>query len=356
MKHFVSKNFRDADLIKKQVAEIHKSSQSLTLMEVCGSHTMAIGKWGIRQLLPANVRLISGPGCPVCVTPASFIDALIRHPHVCVAAFGDLLRVPGTKETLEQARAAGADVQIIYSPLEAVEIARKKETILAGIGFETTIPGIAHSIQLAAREKITNFSVLPAFKTVPNALKALLNDAAVQVDGFLLPGHASVITGSDVYRFIATDYNKYGVVCGFEPADILAAIIAIQKMQNNKQAEIVNMYARVVRPAGNKLAQDMINAVLEPADVMWRGLGIIPDSGLNIKQEYAAYDASKKYNIDLTSPEKPSACQCGDVLKGVITPPQCPLFGKTCLPSNPVGPCMVSSEGSCAADYKYEKH
>ncbi|MEA1972928.1 MAG: hydrogenase formation protein HypD, partial [Candidatus Cloacimonadota bacterium] len=249
------------------------------------------------------------------------------------------------------------DIKIIYSPLEALELAKKNETVLAGIGFETTIPGIAQTIMLAKKQNITNFSVLPAFKTVPMALRVLMNDKDVKLDGFLLPGHVSIITGLDMYNFITEEYKKSGVVAGFEPYDVLHAIKSLMLMKKNKNPQITNEYTRVVKNSGNIIAQKIIDEVLEPIDVIWRGLGTIPNSGLSIRKKFEDFDASKKYNIDLTKEgEEITGCQCGDVLKGKIIPPSCKLFGEVCNPSNPIGPCMVSSEGSCAAYYKYEDY
>ncbi len=347
--------FRDPKLIKSIVEDLHNWEKPLKIMEVCGSHTMAIGHWGIRKLLPKNISLISGPGCPVCVTPSSLIDELLKLDNVAIATFGDVLRVPGKDETLEHARARGLDVRIVYSPLDALEIAKEKETIFVGIGFETTIPGIAQTILMAKEQKLHNFSVFPAFKLVPPALEALLSAEDIELDGFLLPGHVSVIIGSESYMLLPEKYNIGGVVAGFEPLDLLSAIkIITQQVENNKPA-IVNEYNRVVNIVGNKSAQKVINEVLKVEDALWRGIGWIPNSGLGIRDEFKEFDASNKYNIILKEEEGNTGCRCADVLKGIIIPPECPLFEKTCNPANPIGPCMVSSEGSCAAYYKYER-
>lgn len=324
-------------------------------MEVCGSHTMVIGKYGIRSLLPPSIELISGPGCPVCVTPASFIDALLTLKNVTIATFGDLIRVPGINGTLEQARAAGLDVRIVYSPLEALKIASTRETVFAGIGFETTIPGIAHTLLEAQRLKLHNFSVLPAFKTIPPALKALLSTDNIAIDGFILPGHVSVITGSAAYQFLVDDFHTGGVIAGFEPITLLQTIKDIISQLKRGIPMIENAYKEVVSIQGNIPAQNIIRKVLQPEDAYWRGLGKIPASGLGIKEEFAQFNAIRKYDLQITETEMPSGCRCGDVLKGFIKPPQCPLFATTCHPAHPLGPCMVSSEGSCAAYYKYER-
>ncbi|MFC1898397.1 hydrogenase formation protein HypD [Candidatus Cloacimonadota bacterium] len=347
--------FRRPELIKKIVDDLHNFDQPVKFMEVCGSHTMAIGHWGIRKLLPKNIQLISGPGCPVCVTPSTVIDELIKLKDVTIATFGDLIRVPGSTGTLEQARAEGADIRIIYSPLEALEMAKEKETVLVGIGFETTIPGIAFTIQKAARDGLDNFSVLPAFKLVPPALDALLSSGDVEVNGFILPGHVSVIIGADAYDLLPEKYNIGGVVTGFEPLDILLGIQKLVNQIKEKKPKIENEYGRVVTSAGNKNAIKVVDNVLQIEDAIFRGLGMIPNSGLGIRSEFAKYDAIKKYNMEITDTEKNTGCRCADVLKGLIVPPECALFEKTCQPNNPIGPCMVSSEGSCAAYYKYER-
>ncbi|MCD4818599.1 MAG: hydrogenase formation protein HypD [Candidatus Cloacimonetes bacterium] len=355
MKQFDLKKYRDPKVIKELVDDLKNWEKPLKIMEVCGSHTMAIGHWGIRKLLPENIKLISGPGCPVCVTPSSLIDELIKLKGVKIALFGDMLRVPGKDETLEQARARGLDVQIVYSPLDALKLAKEKETIFVGIGFETTIPGIAQTILMAKKEKLSNFSVFPAFKLVPPALEALLSAADMKLDGFLLPGHVSVIIGTESYSLLPKKYGIGGVVAGFEPLDILRAIKYLIIQAEKNEPAIVNEYNRVVNLTGNKSAQKVIETVLKTEDALWRGLGWIPQSGLGIREEFAEFDASKKYNIQLKEEEGNTGCKCAEVLKGKIIPPGCPLFDKGCNPSHPIGPCMVSSEGSCAAYYKYER-
>ncbi len=348
-------NFRNPELIKKIVTELQDWKKPVKFMEVCGSHTMAIGHWGIRKLLPKTISLISGPGCPVCVTPSSVIDSLIELKDVAIATFGDLIRVPGNKGTLEQARANGLDVQIIYSPMEALEIAKEKETVLVGIGFETTIPGIAYTIMEASKRNLKNFSVLPAFKLVPPALDALLSSKDMNVDGFILPGHVSVIIGSNAYNLLPEKFGIGGVVTGFEPLDILVGIKKLNEQIELQKPKIENEYSRVVTKEGNKQAQEIIYKVLEVEDALCRGLGWIPMSGLGIRKEFEEFDATIKYGIEISDTEEQTGCRCGDVLKGKIIPPECSLFGKVCLPNNPIGPCMVSSEGSCAAYYKYER-
>ena len=350
----LNKMFQNNDLAQKLLTRISRYKDDIRIMEVCGSHTMAIGKWALRKLLPPNIHLISGPGCPVCVTPPSIIDSLIDLRSVTIATFGDMLRLPGNNGTLEDARAAGLDVRIVYSPLDALKLAKENETIFIGIGFETTIPGIAHTIRLASQKNLTSLSVLPAFKIIPPALKALLNSSEVNIDGFILPGNVSAIIGSNAYEFLPQEFNLGGVVTGFEPLDILTAINMLIDQQQNNSPKIENEYQRVVSPAGNINAQQAINEVLQVQDSWWRGLGYIPASGLGIREKFRDFDAIYKYNLNITDQEKDTGCQCGDVLKGIITPPQCPLFATKCTPANPIGPCMVSSEGSCAAYYKYE--
>ncbi|NQV18339.1 MAG: hydrogenase formation protein HypD [Armatimonadetes bacterium] len=348
-------NFRNPELIKKIVTELQGWKKPVKFMEVCGSHTMAIGHWGIRKLLPKSISLISGPGCPVCVTPSSVIDSLIDLKDVTIATFGDLVRVPGNKGTLEQARAKGLDVRMIYSPMEALEMAKEKETVFVGIGFETTIPGIAYTILEASRQNLKNFSVLPAFKLVPPALDALLSAKDTNFDGFILPGHVSVIIGADAYNLLPEKFGIGGVVTGFEPLDILIGIEKLTNQIKNNEPKIENEYSRVVSSSGNLQAQKIIDKVLQVEDALWRGLGWIPMSGLGIRKDFEEFDAIMKYGVEITDTEKQTGCRCGDVLKGKIIPSECPLFGKACLPNNPIGPCMVSSEGSCAAYYKYER-
>lgn len=350
-----NKKFRDPALIGKIVDQLQGWQTPIKIMEVCGSHTMAIGHWGIRKLLPPSISLLSGPGCPVCVTPSSLIDELIKLEGITIATFGDLIRVPGKAQTLEQARAQGLDIALVYSPLEALKLAEKKEVVFVGIGFETTIPGIAQTIYLAAQKKLKNFSVFPAFKLVPPALDALLATEDINLNGFLLPGHVSVIIGSNSYDLLPEKYKIGGVVSGFEPLDILLAVKLLTEQIKKGEPKILNEYDRVVGEAGNKIAQQLILEVLQIEDALWRGLGWIPASGLGIREKYSEYDAVKKYNITLKDEVIDNGCRCTDVLKGKIIPSQCPLFEKSCTPAHPVGPCMVSSEGSCAAYYKYER-
>ena len=353
--------YRDPEHVSKLAAAIHElNPPPMTIMEVCGTHTMAIARFGIRQLLPPQIRLISGPGCPVCVTPQSDIDAFIElasRPDVTAATFGDMLRVPGSRSSLEAERAHGADVRIVYSPTDALETARRnptRETVFFGVGFETTTPGVALTIAAAARERITNFSVYCAHKTIPAALEALLSGDAPAIDGFLLPGHVSTIIGSRAYEQVARDFGAACVVSGFEPTDILQSILMLVRQIKEGRAEVENQYRRVVTENGNSAAQQAVAAVFEPCDAAWRGIGLIPGSGLKIRQDYVAYDARIRFGIaEEVHSGEPEGCLCGEILKGRSRPSDCPLFGSACTPAEPVGPCMVSSEGACAAWYRY---
>jgi len=335
--------------------------RDVKLMEVCGTHTMAAFRSGLRQLLPESVRLVSGPGCPVCVTDPSYIDAAIDlagHPDVIVATFGDLVRVPGSDSSLEQERAAGASVRIVYSPSDALVLAREcpsKKVVFLGVGFETTAPTVAWVIYRAAKDNVTNFSVLCAHKTMPQAMDALLRDQEVKIDGFICPGHVSVITGAQIYGFICERYRIPCVVSGFEPWDILWSIKMLLQQLVDGRAEVENEYSRSVSATGNIAAQQLMNEVFEPCDSDWRGIGTIPGSGLKIRDKYGRFDAAKVLDVKFPEARVNPLCKCGSVLRGVATPVDCRLFGRACTPARPVGPCMVSNEGVCAAYYKYER-
>jgi len=338
------------------------------LMEVCGTHTVAIARHGLREALPAGVRLISGPGCPVCVTPQEQIDRFIAigrsgghaaspaYPpySVTLATFGDMMRVPGSVESLERARADGVDVLVVYSPLDAVAAAERdpdRQVVFFGIGFETTAPAVALAISEAKRKALPNFSVLAAHKLIPPAMMALVA-GDVNVDGFLCPGHVSVIIGSNAYAPVA-EQGKACVVAGFEPADILRGLEMLLLQIQQGRSEVESEYRRAVRPEGNPRAQDMIAQVFRPVDARWRGLGEIPMSGLALREEFVQFDSAKRFRVDVPPAKEPPGCRCGDVLRGAIDPHQCPLFGQACTPANPVGACMVSSEGACQAWYRY---
>jgi len=350
------RNKKIAQKILRYIKSISK--KKINLMEVCGTHTVAIFRNGIRKILPSNINLISGPGCPVCVTPISYIDeiiALSKKDNFIITTFGDMIRVPGSTSTLEKEKTDGADIRIVYSTLDALQIAQNnssKEVVFMGVGFETTSPTIASVVLKAQKEKISNFSVLSVAKIMPPAMKALLEGKEVNIDGFICPGHVSAIIGSEPYNFIATQYKVPCVICGFEPLDILQTIYMLVKQIEDDRAEVEVQYERAVKPEGNKIALDKINEVFEVVDSNWRGIGNIPHSGLEIKDKYGQFNA-RKYEVEIEKTKEPKGCRCGDVLRGVIIPPECSLFRKVCTPENPQGACMVSTEGTCAAYYKY---
>lgn len=354
--------FRNRAITDPLVKEITRMvDRPMRLMEVCGTHTMSIFRHGIRSLLPQEIELLSGPGCPVCVTPASHIDAFIQAataPDTIIATFGDLIRVPGSKISLAQARAGGSLVEIVYSPMDALTLAGKhpdKKIIFPAIGFETTAPTIAATILEADRHKIDNFFIIAAGKTMPQPIDTLMSDPQLTVDGLLCPGHVSAIIGSDCYLPIA---EKYGICCavaGFEPADILAGLLCLVQQITSGRATVDNCYTRAVTAKGNPRAIQLIDEVFEGADSQWRGLGTIPLSGLVLRDKYAHFDAVSQLELAIKPTEEPKGCKCGEILKGLMLPPDCPLYGKTCTPLEPVGPCMVSSEGTCAAYYRYSE-
>jgi hydrogenase expression/formation protein HypD len=333
----------------------------LRFMEVCGTHTVAIFRSGLRALLPEGITHLSGPGCPVCVThdrELALCMNMAENDAVSIATFGDLMRVPGPGgKTLKQAKAEGADVHIVYSPLDALNLARQnpdRVVVFLGVGFETTAPTVAATLRMAREQNIRNFTVLSFHKLVPPALEALLDDdAGGGIDAFLLPGHVSTILGVEPYTFVAERFGKPGVIGGFDPADILRSLLLMLDMRRRGQPAIMNEYSRAVDDKGNPKAREILFSVFETADALWRGIGAIPGSGLTLKPEYAAFDARERFGLSLPEVPEIKGCKCGDVLKGRIAPDGCPLFGKVCTPANPVGPCMVSTEGSCAAWFKY---
>ncbi len=328
-------------------------------MEVCGTHTVAIFRSGIRNILPQNISLISGPGCPVCVTPDRDIDLAIeiaRKDNVIFTTFGDMMKVPGTISSLERERAMGADIRVVYSSLDALDIAIKnpqKLVVLFGIGFETTSPTIASIIISAYKENISNFLALSAHKLIPPAMKILLDSGEVKIDGFICPGHVSTIIGSKPYQFIPENYGIPCVISGFEPLDILQSILMLVQQIENNEAGVEIEYNRVVHPEGNSVALKILDEVFAVGDAEWRGLGIVPKSGLYIKDKYRQFDALSVFDISVNTYAKSEECLCGEVLRGSIIPTDCPLFGEACTPDNPVGPCMVSSEGTCSAYFRY---
>jgi hydrogenase expression/formation protein HypD len=352
--------YRDPGLAQSLARRIAESAtQPMRLMEVCGTHTMAIFRHGIRSLLPETITLLSGPGCPVCVTDQADIDAFVelaRRDDTIVATFGDLMRVPGSGSSLHQERAAGADVRMVYSPLDALELARKepaKTVVFLGVGFETTVPAIAATLRTARQAGLDNFCIYSAHKTVPAALTALMADTRTRIDGFLLPGHVSVIIGLQAYEAFWQRFATPCVVAGFEPVDILEAILQLADQIGNDAPRLANAYPRAVAAQGNPRALAMMADVFTPCDARWRGLGIIPDSGLAIRDDFADFDAIHRFALHITPVPEPPGCSCGAILTGVKTPPECPLFRHPCTPISPVGPCMVSSEGTCAAYYRY---
>jgi len=330
------------------------------IMEVCGTHTVAIRRAGIQRRLPPGAKLVSGPGCPVCVTPDRFIDeaAALARQGVTVASFGDMLRVPGSRTSLDRERAAGADIRAVYSPLDALAIAAAggRETVFLAVGFETTAPAIA-AAALKAREKgIANFSLLTALRLVPPALQALTAEPArgdAGLSGFLLPGHVSAIIGLPAYGFLA-ERGLPGVVAGFGPEEIVASLLLLLDMIGQGAKRIVNNYPAVVRDDGNGKSRAVMDEVFAAADAEWRGLGTIPASGLELRPEFSGLDARQRFRIEIEEAPPRRGCRCGEVLRGLIDPPQCPLFNKACRPDAPLGPCMVSSEGSCSAWVLYE--
>jgi hydrogenase expression/formation protein HypD len=352
--------FRNSELAQGLISDIRgKSKQKVRLMEFCGGHTVAIFKYGIRQALPPNIELVSGPGCPVCVTATSDIDkaiALAMVPGVIIASFGDMLRVPGSRASLQQARAAGADVRIVYSTLDALKIAQEnpsKTVVFIGVGFETTAPTIAASVLQAKEQRIKNYRVLSLHKLCPPVIKTILDAGEVKLNGLICPGHVSAVTGSNAWEFVARDYGIPCVVAGFEPTDILQCVDMLVTQVENRQSKVEIAYKRGVTPEGNLQAQKIMQQVFEPCPANWRGMGAVPASGLKLRQKFADFDAEVAFDIKPEPAIEPKGCICGEILRGVKTPADCRLFRKICTPENPVGPCMVSSEGSCSAYYLY---
>ncbi len=356
--------FHDPKAVASLLRQIEQEASDLdhraTFMEVCGTHTHAVAAAGLRRLLPEKVRLISGPGCPVCVTPVSYLDralALGALPDTLITTFGDLMRVPSSTITLEQASADGLPVQVVYSARDALETARARpslQVIFLAVGFETTVPTIAAALEEAEASGVASFRILPGNKVMPPPMTALVQDPELQVDGFLLPGHVSVITGWEVFRFLASEHGVAGAVVGFAPTDVLQGVLELVRQKRRGTAEIVNLYNRAVSPGGNAVAWRLVDRFFEPADADWRGFGTIPGSGLALRPQWAHRDASA-IPVELPAPREPAGCRCGDVLRGTIDPPECSLFGNGCTPASPVGACMVSREGSCAAWYRHER-
>ena len=352
--------FKDPKLARGLIETIHRlAPEHATLMEVCGTHTVAIARNGIRDLMPEGLRLASGPGCPVCVTCNRDIDtviALARIPNVTIATFGDMTRVPGSTSSLLAEQAAGRSVEIVYSPLDALAFAKahpEREVVFVGVGFETTTPLVAMAIKRAKAMGLSNFTVFAAHKNMPGALELLVGDPTLELDALILPGHVSTIIGAEPYRFLAEKYGIPGVITGFEPVDVLQGIAMLVRQLHEGRAEIEIAYARGVMPEGNPVALAAIDEVFETCTATWRGLGDIPGSGYRIRDEFADFDAVRRFEPDVEPTRDPKGSRCGDVLRARIAPNECPLFRTVCTPENPVGPCMVSSEGSCAAYYRY---
>ena len=352
--------YRNRDICRKIVERIRAASRKeIRLMEVCGTHTMSISRNGIQGLLPKTVTLLSGPGCPVCVTAQGEIDRFIKLSKikgVITTTFGDLLRVPASESSLERERAEGADVRIVYSALDSLEIAENNpgnEVVFLGIGFETTAPTIAAAIIEAEKRGLKNFSVVSANKLVPPVLDVLMKDKRLKLHGLICPGHVSVIIGAQAYIPLAEKYHIPCVVAGFEPADILQSIHMLVNQIQKGESAVEIAYRRGVTFEGNNRAKDVMDRVFETCDADWRGIGLIPQSGLRLREQFLSFDAEKKFDLSIKETKEPAGCACGEILIGVKSPTECPLFGKTCTPTHPIGPCMVSTEGTCAAYYKY---
>lgn len=328
------------------------------IMEVCGSHTMALARTGLKQRLKDEVRLVSGPGCPVCVTDQAAIDAMIALADGdgrIICTFGDMMRVPGSRTTLMQAKTEGKDIRVVYSPADAVRVAEEqpeREVVFLGIGFETTIPVLAAAVKEAEAKGLSNFSLWLCAKRIEPIIRHLLDHGDVKLDGFLLPGHVSIVLGSGSYRFLAEEYRLPGVIAGFEPLELAGGLYRLLELALARQAAIVNDHRSMVTEGGNREAQRIMDAYFAPCDETWRGIGRIPDSGYRLREAYGRFDARRKFPVE-PPPVRPTRCRCGEVIVGAIEPPACALFGKACTPARPVGPCMVSAEGTCAAYYHY---
>ncbi|MBM7663289.1 hydrogenase expression/formation protein HypD [Bacillus mesophilus] len=328
------------------------------LMEVCGSHTMAFAKSGIKTRLKDYVKLIAGPGCPVCVTDQKSIDSMIQlaeGSNRILCTFGDMMRVPGSRDSLMKSKTDGKDIRVIYSPLDSVKIAEEnpdKEVIFLGIGFETTIPILTLAIREAERKELKNYSIWMTTKLVEPVMRALLESGEVKLDGFILPGHVSVVLGKRSFEFLVEDYQISGVITGFESVELLSGIYKLLQLLLENKRDVLNNYTYVVKDEGNLLAQKLLEQYLQPYDEDWRGMSTISNSGLVLKEEYAQFDARKKFKVSVGEPRK-TKCRCGEIIRGLVTPEECVLFNKGCTPTNPIGPCMVSTEGTCAAHYQY---
>ena len=345
--------------LAEQIARECPDSRHVSFMEVCGTHTVSLFRSGVRSLLPDRLKLISGPGCPVCVTSQGYIDAACaaaKIPDVTICTYGDMVRVPGRTGSLAEHRAGGASVIVVYSARDALRYAVEhpdRQVLFLAVGFETTAPATAAVLMEADKRDIQNFFVFPSHKLIIPAMRAILADRDLPIDGFLCPGHVSVIIGADAYEPIAAEFAKPCVIAGFEAEQMLSGVLQLVRQVNRGGAEVENVYGVVVTESGNALAWQFVERVFEPAAADWRAMGTIPASGLALRPAYERFDAQQHFGFAVGPDYAPAGCRCGDVIQGRATPEQCPLFGKSCTPAKPIGPCMVSSEGSCAASYKY---
>ncbi len=349
--------------IQRSLARLHEAAKSLprpaTFMEVCGTHTMSAFRCGLHSLTPGNVTLLSGPGCPVCVTAQSDIDLLIEVatvPGVSLCTYGDVLRVPGAMGSLEKQRSRGASVKVVYSTLDAVRLAQqnpKLQVVFGAVGFETTAPATAAAVLAAKKLGLSNFSVMTSHKRVVPAMLALLQAGKVGLDGFLCPGHVSVVIGSDAYRPVVEKFGLSCVICGFEDIQMAQSLATLTELLRDGRRELVNEYPEAVTREGNRKAQALLDEVFEPAQARWRGVGVVPDSGLSLRENFREFDAQRQLGLVTPEDHEPKGCKCGAVITGLATPADCKLFEKACTPVNPIGPCMVSGEGTCQAWFKY---
>ncbi|CUN50742.1 hydrogenase formation protein HypD [Clostridium disporicum] len=358
MKELIS--FKNPKLVKEILEKLKRfNNEDITIMEVCGTHTMSILKSGLKELLPQNIKLISGPGCPVCVTPQEYIDMAIelcKKENVIITTFGDLVRVPGTHSSLQKEKALGRDIRVVFSPLDSLEIAKSnldKEVVFLGVGFETTAPIIALTVYNAKEKGIDNLSILNSLKTMPNVMKSLVSNKELKVDGFICPGHVAAVIGAEAFENLSIEEKLPLVIAGFEPLDIISAIYRLVEMKANGESKLENLYTRIVKNKGNEKALNILNTVFQLSDSQWRGFGIIEGTGFKFKENYKNYDTKNKFNINIVNSQINKGCICGEILRGVKNPYDCKLYGKVCTPVTPIGACMVSEEGTCAAYYKY---
>jgi hydrogenase expression/formation protein HypD len=359
------KEFRDVSMCKKIIKNMHnKSSKPINIMEVCGSHTMAIYKNGIDKLIPSNINLISGPGCPVCVTPREYIDKaleLSEIKNVIITTFGDMVKLPGSFKSLREQRAIGADIRVVYCPLDCIKIAEEnpnKEVVFLAVGFETTTPIIALAVKEAKRKNLKNFTLLQNLKTMPGIMEKIILDEETSIDGFICPGNVSSIIGSKAFENLSKTYNMPMVIAGFESCDVLCAIYMLMEMLEKSQYSLKNIYKRLVKPCGNEKAKQVVNEVFSKDKSFWRGFGFVENTGLKFNENYKEFNAENKFNIEFSynDSEFNEECICEKIIKGIKKPYECSLFSKVCNPQNPIGPCMVSVEGSCFSYYKYGEY